>query len=246
MISVIIPTYNRVLLLQRALESVFSQTLMPDEVIVVDDGSSDSTKEMVQNLDSSLPLRYLIQSNKGVSSARNLGIKEACGDYLFFLDSDDTWESSKLEKQMSFHKKNPHILFSHTDEKWIRNNKIIKQSKKHKKTQDFCFVENLSTCKIGASCICVHKTIFDKIGLFNEKLEICEDYEFYLRVLNEYELGLINDKLTTKYAGHEQLSVCDNIDKYRLQALKSLLELQMKEIYRKEVIKEIKRKEIWQ
>ena len=216
--------------------------MLPDEVIVVDDGSNDDTKVVLKEFD----VKYFYQPNGGVSSARNLGIQKASGDLIFFLDSDDEWDNSKLQEQVLFHEKNPKILFSHTNETWIKNSKFIKQSKKHKKPTGFCFDENLAICKIGASCICVHKDVFKKVGVFEESLQICEDYEFYLRVLNFYELGLIDLNLTNKYAGHEQLSFsCGNIDEFRLKALDILLNKDISQPNKKLILNEIKRKEKW-
>lgn len=96
-ISVIIPTYNRSQSLHRALQSVYRQTLMPGEIIVVDDGSNDGTEQMLRN---EFPeVRYIYQQNRGVSAARNRGIAAASGDWLAFLDSDDQWLPEKLQKQ---------------------------------------------------------------------------------------------------------------------------------------------------
>ena len=96
-ISVIIPTHNRCELLRRALLSVFAQTLLPTEVVVIDDGSTDNTATMIRT---EFPaVSYYYQENSGVSSARNLGIQHTTGDWLAFLDSDDEWLPEKLMQQ---------------------------------------------------------------------------------------------------------------------------------------------------
>jgi|SRR6267378_4283950 len=99
LVSVIIPTYNRAQLCKEAVESALSQTYHDIEVIVVDDGSTDSTREVVSHLDSRV--RYLSQKNSGVSAARNLGMQSARGEFIAFLDSDDTWLPWKLQLQVN-------------------------------------------------------------------------------------------------------------------------------------------------
>ena len=99
LVSVIIPTYNRAMRCKTAVESVLSQTHENVEVIVIDDGSRDNTREVICGMDGRV--RYIYQSNAGVSAARNRGLEEATGDYIAFLDSDDSWLPWKLEAQLS-------------------------------------------------------------------------------------------------------------------------------------------------
>jgi len=236
-ISVIIPTYNREKLLKKTLDSVLNQTVQADEIIIIDDGSSDNTKELIANYENNT-IRYIIQKNAGVSNARNNGIQKAKNDWICFLDSDDIWEINKLEKQIQFHKDNPHILFSHTDELWIFNDKIIKQKKHQLKPSGFCFEQNISNTLIGASTVMIHKKLFDNIGYFDENLIACEDYDLWLRILKKYELGLINEKLISKIAGHEnQLSFSTKMmDKYRIKALQKHLNSPYKDVIYKQFI----------
>ena len=138
-----------------------------------------------------------------------------------FLDSDDIWLDTKVQEQVEFHQTNRHILFSHTDELWKFNDKIIKQKKHQQKPMGFCFEDNISFCKIGASTVMIHISIFKDIGLFDEQLIACEDYDLWLRILTKYELGLVNKKLIEKIAGHKgQLSFeTPLMDLYRIKAL---------------------------
>ena len=138
-----------------------------------------------------------------------------------FLDSDDIWHSKKVEKQVNFHKQNQHILFSHTNELWKFNNKIIKQKKHQQKPSGYCFDDNLQFCKIGASTVMIHNSIFEEIGEFDDELVACEDYDLWLRILVKYELGLVENELITKIAGHKgQLSFDTPLmDLYRIKAL---------------------------
>jgi len=219
-ITVIIPTHNREKLLGQTIESVLNQTVKADEIIIIDDGSTDNTKEIINNYNNET-IKYIFQENKGVSNARNHGISLASNEWLCFLDSDDIWEENKLEKQIEFHKQNTQILFSHTDELWLFNDKIIKQKKHQLKPSGFCFEENIPNTLIGASTMMIHKKVLDEVGYFDEELVACEDYDLWLRILAKYELGLINEKLIKKIAGHEnQLSFSTKLmDKYRILAL---------------------------
>ena len=165
------------------------------------------------------------QTNKGVSAARNKGIVQASNDWIAFLDSDDSWKKDKLQLQVAYHKQNPQILFSHTAEVWMRDAKIVKQKRKHQKPQGFCFYENLDFCKIAPSTVIFHKKIVDDIGLFDETLVVCEDYDMWLRILKKYPIGFVGEALTTKYAGdYEQLSFSyQAMDQFRLKALQKHL-----------------------
>ncbi|RLA81465.1 MAG: glycosyl transferase [Epsilonproteobacteria bacterium] len=231
-ITVIIPTFNREKLLVKAINSVLNQTIKVDEIIVVDDGSIDNTKCVIENL----PIRYIYQENSGVSSARNQGIKKASNEWICFLDSDDIWIETKIEEQILFHKNNPNILFSHTSEEWIFNGKIIKQKKHQQKPSGFCFNENISHCLIGPSTVMIHKHILDDIGIFDENLAVCEDFDLWLRILDKYELGFIDKKLIDKIAGHQNQLSFDTpmMDTYRIEAL---LKHKSKESIKKMIIK---------
>lgn len=129
--SIIIPTFNRSALLKRALISVYQQTFSDFEVIIVDDGSTDDTANMIRQ---EFPdAHYYYQLNEGVSSARNKGLDVAKGEWIAFLDSDDEWLPKKLEKQLALLEQNPAEKICHTEEIWIRNGVRVNQMKKHKK-----------------------------------------------------------------------------------------------------------------
>ena len=216
-ISVVIPTFNREEFLDRSISSALAQTYPVDEVIVVDDGSCDSTESIVKKYS----VRYIYKQNGGVSSARNIGIKASKNEWVAFLDSDDVWHVDKLKLQTAFHKQNREIFISHTDEQWIYNGKIKNKKHKHKKPFGECFLENIEFCKIGASTAILHKSIFDDIGYFDQSLQVCEDYDMWLRVSNKYNIGYINKELIIKYAGHKnQLSFSTfGLDRFRVLAL---------------------------
>lgn len=225
-ISVIIPAYNRFEPLQRALSSVYAQRLKPKEIIVIDDGSIDETSR-IKNL---FPdIKYYYQENRGVSSARNLGIKNSTCEWIAFLDSDDEWHAEKLKEHEILHKTNPDILMSYTDEKWVRDGVAVKIPKKFHKFHSDVFQKSLSYCNIAPSSVLLHKSILEQIGLFDESLEVCEDYEMWLRVALKYEIALIDKKLIIKHGGaDDQLSMKFwGMDRFRVKALEKLLDLEL-------------------
>ena len=238
-VTVVIPTYNRYSLLKRAITSIYKQTLLPKEIIVIDDGSTDNTVKIIQDFPH---IKYYYQDNAGVSSARNSGILKSTSDWITFLDSDDEWHSSKIQEQVSFHTKNKDLLISYSDEKWIRNGNEVKVPKKFKKLSGFIFRESLSYCNIAPSSVFINRKLFNEVGVFDESLEVCEDYDLWLRILSKYEIGLIEKKLIIKYAGHEnQLSFKHwGMDRFRVQALEKLIclvENEQKKFVKEELIK---------
>ena len=217
-VSVVIPTFNRAELTVRAVESVLSQTRKVDQIIVVDDGSTDDTLHRLapfQDL-----TEVVSQPNRGVSAARNRGISLAKHKWIAFLDSDDCWHPEKVAKQIAFHEAYPELLWSHTLEEWIRNGKKVSQKKHHRKPEGDVFYESLPFCKIAPSAVMIHRTVLEKCGVFDENLPVCEDYDLWLRIAKHYPLGLLHEVLTTKYAGHPQLTASGYfLDRYRIEAL---------------------------
>ena len=224
-ISVIIPTYNRKHTLQRAIDSVLSQTFKPYEIIIVDDGSKDGTKEwLLQNYPS---VQYIHQPNNGVSSARNKGIQISQGSWIALLDSDDEWMPEKLEYQSRFLEVNRDSSFCHTNEIWIRNGVRVNQMKKHKKYGGDIFKHCLDICRISPSSSIINKNVFEEVGAFDESLTVCEDYELWLRVTAKFNILFLDEPLIKKYGGHlDQLSrVPEGIEQYRIRSLEKILSM---------------------
>ena len=223
-ISVIIPTYNRCDLLKRAINSVIKQTITPKEIIIVDNGSTDQTYQMVSSL---FPeINYFIEKKRGVSAARNKGILESKSKWIAFLDSDDAWKPTKLEKQMEFSIFNQDkYRIIHTDENWYRNKKFLNQLKKHKKSGGNIFKNSLQLCCISPSSVVLKKQIFDDYGLFDENLEVCEDYDMWIRITAKEEVGFLDSPLVLKYGGHsDQLSKKFwGMDRFRIKSLEKNL-----------------------
>ena len=222
-ISVIIPTWNRAERLADAIESVFQQSVAVHEVIVVDDGSTDNTREMVTRRFAGV--RYIYQENRGVSSARNAGIQFASGDWIALLDSDDRWLPDKLEQQQQLIRAHPGYKLCHSDEIWIRNGKRVNAMKKHAKQGGRIFRHCLPLCAISPSAVLIQKNIFTDIGLFDESLPACEDYDLWLRICAVYPVLYVDRQLVVKHGGHaDQLSRRHwGMDRFRIQALEKIL-----------------------
>ena len=231
-VSAVIPTFNRGHCLLRAINSVLAQTTPVDEIIVVDDGSDDKTydllvKSELLDMRGQLPnIRYLYQENKGVSAARNLGIKEAENEYIALLDSDDAWAKTKIERQaLKLEKKNFSCRITHTEEIWLKDGQRINPKKKHKKSGGFIFEKCLPLCCISPSSVLLHRTLFNDYGFFDEKLPACEDYDMWLRLCAFEEVLFVEEALTIKYGGHaDQLSRAFwGMDRFRVLALEKLI-----------------------
>jgi glycosyltransferase involved in cell wall biosynthesis len=227
-ISVIIPTYNRSNRLIKTLESVARQSLPPGEVIVVDDGSTDATRQAVDSFRniSTLNLRYHFQSNSGPGAARNTGIEKASGNYLAFLDSDDEWHRDKLAIQRDAMHADPLYLVSHTQERWFKNGTHLNQKKYHHPRHGDIFNQALRLCCVGMSTVMARKELFERYGLFDETLRCCEDYDFWLRVAAFEKFLLVGQRLTVKHGGRaDQVSHIFRIgmDRFRIQALAKLI-----------------------
>jgi glycosyltransferase involved in cell wall biosynthesis len=223
LVSVIIPTYNRGWILRDAIESVLSQDFKNFELIVVDDGSTDDTPSILSDYEDRLV--SVFQKNSGVSAARNKGIIKASGRYIAFLDSDDEWLPEKLSKQMDFFLKNPDALICQTEEIWIRNGVRVNPKKRHRKYSGMFFDQSLRLCLVSPSAVAIQKTVFDQIGLFDETLPACEDYDLWLRVICRFPVYLIDEPLTVKRGGHpDQLSRAWGLDQFRIKAIEKILQ----------------------
>jgi hypothetical protein len=228
-ISVIIPTYNRAPYLERAIDSVLAQGRACDEVIVIDDGSTDATPILVERLAAAsvVPVRLLRQENQGAAAARNLGIRRSRYPLLAFLDSDDWWLPNKLSLQASAMAARPDVLISHTREFWFRQGQRVNQKKKHDPPNGDIFAPSLGMCVVGMSTVMARRELFDRYGLFDESLPCCEDYDLWLRVGCRQSFLLVPEPLTGKDGGRpDQLSTIHRMgmDTFRIRSLCHLLD----------------------
>lgn len=222
-VSVIIPTYNRAPLVAEAVASVLAQTWTDYELLVVDDGSTDATLEVLAPFRDRL--RLLQQpENRGVSAARNRGAQEARGEWLAFLDSDDLWLPAKLARQLQWLAAHPGVQIAQTEEIWLRHGRRVNPKKQHRKQSGRIFLPSLHLCLVSPSAVMLRRELFLQAGGFDESLPACEDYDLWLRLSWQYDIGLVPEPLIVKRGGHpDQLSRQWGLDRFRIQALLKLL-----------------------
>ncbi len=222
-VSVIIPTFNRAWCVANAIESVLNQDYPGNvELIVVDDGSTDQTQPLLASFGDGISVFQ--QPNKGVSSARNLGIQKSSGAFIALLDSDDLWLPEKLSCQIDFFLAHPEAMICQTEEIWIRNGKRVNPKRKHKKPSGMIFEPSLHLCLVSPSAVMMRRSFFDIKGVFDETLPACEDYDLWLRTAVDMPIYLIDTPCIIKQGGHEdQLSSHHSLDRYRIQSISGLL-----------------------
>jgi glycosyltransferase involved in cell wall biosynthesis len=201
-VSVIVPTYNRGQYIAQALESVFAQTFRDYEIIVIDDGSTDNTQEILKNFEGRI--RSLYQENQGISKTRNRAIKESTGEFIAFLDSDDFWEPIKLEEQVK-------ILDSHPDVGIVyARMPIINENgetigMKPAGVSGRNFRELLQVWgDLPTSTVMTRRVCFEKVGLFEPDLEPMEDIDMWIRIARYFELYEVENKVLAYYRRHEE------------------------------------------
>lgn len=224
-VSIIIPTFNRSQLVERAIRSVLNQTYKNFELIIVDDGSTDDTELRLQQFTTNPSIHYYKKENSGVAAARNFGAAKAKGKWMAFLDSDDEWLAHKLQDQINFLQKNSELKIVYGEETWIRNGMRVNQKKHHKKSGGRIFERCLEQCLIAPSSVLLEKNLFDEFKGFDESFVVCEDYDLWIKISSQYEIGFIEHPLIIKYGGHEdQLSTkYFAMDMWRLKSMHNLL-----------------------
>ena len=222
LVSVIIPTYNRGWIIKEAIDSILAQDYTEFELIVVDDGSTDHTSDVLDSYGDDI--KVLFQKNKGVSAARNRGIAEASGKFIAFLDSDDLWLPQKLTVQIEFFNQTPDALICQTEEVWIRNGLRVNPKKRHKKPSGMIFNPSLELCLVSPSAVMIRRSLFGRVGKFDETLPACEDYDLWLRISCRFPVHLIDTPLIIKRGGHgDQLSSRAGLDRFRIKAIEKII-----------------------
>ena len=205
------------------MDSVLRQTYTDFELTVVDDGSTDNTLNRLAVYGDRI--RIVRQENLGASAARNAGIRRARGAYIAFLDSDDLWEPDKLAAQMDLVSRDRTVKVCYTGEIWIRRGRRVNPRKRHAKHSGWILREMLPLCLVSPSSVLVAREVFDRVGLFDESLPACEDYDLWLRIGRLYPIIFIDRPLIVKRGGHDdQLSAAFwGLDRFRIKALLRLL-----------------------
>ncbi len=214
LVSTVIPTFNRRELVVRAIDSALAQTWPAQELIVVDDGSTDGTAQMLRERYGER-LRCVSQSNGGVSKARNRGMGLATGAYIALLDSDDTWDRTKLEKQVAWLEARPDYGLVLNDVQRVDRHHAP-MDVFHRRAviaSDGDALEALlrNPAFVPASAL-FRRSVLERVGGFDETLRTAEDLEFHLRIAAEFKIGVIEELLTYAMRGHDGLSSADHTD----------------------------------
>jgi glycosyltransferase involved in cell wall biosynthesis len=198
-VSVIIPAYNSVPYISSAIDSALNQTYRDYEVIVVDDGSTDKTAEVIASYSSKI--RCFSQANAGVSSARNRGLSESSGEFIAYLDGDDVWYPQKLERQVAFLDAHAECGLVHSDVTVIDEQESVIHARFNVETarpipSGYCRQDLLRRCHIQIPSVIERRRCIDDIGGFDERLIATEDYLHWIMVaLKGWAFGYINEPL---------------------------------------------------
>lgn len=241
LVDVIIPTFNRAEVMLKAIESVLSQTYKKFILHIVNDGSTDLTQLVLDQFKDHPQIKIYHQQNSGVSSARNLAAKNSNGQWISFLDSDDEWMPHKLQTQITFLLENPGYQFLHSEELWIRNGVRVNPKIKHLKGHNDIFLRSLEFCVISPSTVILSRELFSTHQGFDESMIVCEDYDFWLRILLKENIGFIPTPLIKKHGGHaDQLSTkFVAMDYWRIKSLVGLYLKSEASNEQKQLIKEV-------
>ncbi|PKN26228.1 MAG: glycosyl transferase [Deltaproteobacteria bacterium HGW-Deltaproteobacteria-21] len=223
-VSVIIPTYNRAAKVARAVGSVLDQSFRDYEIIVVDDGSRDRTREVLQHFGPRIQVLFHGE-NRGVSAARNTGILASHSPLIAFLDSDDHWLPDKLTTQVDFFRLHPDAVACQTEEIWLRRGRRVNPMRKHAKPSGIIFEPSLKLCLVSPSAVMLRRQVLEEVGMFDESLPACEDYDLWLRISCRYPIHRISSALLIKEGGSpDQLSATvEGLDQYRIRAMVKLI-----------------------
>jgi glycosyltransferase involved in cell wall biosynthesis len=202
-VSIIVPTYNREKFIKRALDSVIEQTYQNFEVLVIDDGSTDNTRDVVKSYGERVC--YFYQENKGIAGARNAGIKESSGDYIAFLDSDDYWMHGKLERQTALFREHSEYGLVASCCASVRLDGSYREKNRPGKS-GWVLKDLFNKNFIRTSSAVIKKECLEKVGFFDEELKECEEYDLWLRIAAQYPVGFINESLAVYVDNPEGVS----------------------------------------
>lgn len=203
MVDVVIPVYNGERFILQALNSVAAQSCAPARIIVVDDGSTDGTGEMVRAYKSEIPVEYVQKNNEGLSSARNAGIQISRSEYVAFLDADDEWYPEKLEEQLRLFRESDlqnlgvvYCAYSIIDDIGeISDSHHVVETDGSLRGSIFDVLLLANRITGSGSGVLIKRSCFDRVGLFDEELSACEDWDMWLRLAECYKFDLVPQKL---------------------------------------------------
>ena len=198
--SVIIPLFNKAPYVVKAIESVLNQTCQDFELVVVDDGSSDDSFSVARSVleECVIPYHLIHQENAGVSSARNNGVAVSCGEYLCFLDADDWWAPSFLERINDLIRDYPEAGIYGTNYYYVKNGRqSVCVTTAETGYINYCrvYAERLQM-PLSSSSVCVPRTVFDEFGGFRSHLRLGEDFDLWIKIALNYKVAFLNEPLS--------------------------------------------------
>lgn len=218
LVSVVIPAYNAERYVGAAIESVLAQTARHIEIVVVDDGSTDGTLGVLQRYGA--PVRWHRQENSGVAVARNRGISESRGDYVAFLDADDTWMPEKIDRQLGALRKEPQKRLSHSAfvvcDGELRPLRVTRLPPKRSAFEDLLFEGNV----VGCPTVLCERRLFDLAGAFDPDLSQCADWDMWIRLARLTEFVYVDEPLAM--SRRHEANMSRNISLYERDALRVL------------------------
>ncbi|MEM9923939.1 MAG: glycosyltransferase [Cyanobacteria bacterium P01_D01_bin.50] len=222
-VSVIIPAYNAMIYLPKTVESVLKQTFTDFDVIIVNDGSSDNIEQWANTITDNR-VKLVSQKNQGAAAARNTGIAHAKGEYIAFVDSDDLWEPSKLEKQVYCLDNNPDVGLVYV---WVasidaKGNDLGKLYSNH--SEGYVWEKMLQGNIVwSGSAAMVRRDCFEKLGVFDQNLRFAEDWEMWIRISRNYSFAAIKEPLVyyRHHPNNKSQHYIKKIDNFRLIIEKS-------------------------
>ena len=247
-ISVVIPSYNCAAFLRETIESVLAQTFSDFEIVVVDDGSTDATAEVVKPYESRI--NYIYQSNKGLPGARNTGIGASRGEFIALLDADDAWKPNKLERQMPrFADPEVGIVYSdfcvrYSDgrfrESYLADRPLA--------AEGFVLERYIQSRFLFPSTMILRRTCLEEFGGFDEEMLAAEDIELFTRICSRWKVALVNEPLVVRYEGeHNITSNQGKMSRYTILALQKVLQKQadLRPSDREAISRELGKQHLW-
>lgn len=211
-VSVIIPTYNRAGKIKQSILSVLNQSYNNIEIIIIDDASTDNTREIINELQDDRIIYYRLDNRVGASGARNYGVSLAHNEIIAFQDSDDTWEENKIQLQMDKLKSDKEFALVYCPYLYEKKGKKIKIPSNVFLCEELegYIYNSLKKCnKIGTPTMILKKDVFNIVGGFNTDLKALEDWDFVLKLSKKYKIGYVNEKLVN--ANYTENSVSCNM-----------------------------------
>ena len=241
-VGAIIPVFNRLSRLRRAVDSVLLQDGddVDFELVVVDDASSSDLSPVRDQLEAAGHRWIALDANAGPATARNAGVAALSDDvdWLAFLDSDDEWLPGKLAAQVEWARKNPAVRIFQCRERWMREGRPARRPLRLREPEGEIFADCVERCCISPSAVMMQRELLDEMGGFDGRYRVCEDYQLWLRIALCEEVGLLDEELVIKHGGaDDQLTATvPAFDRWRLRALLELLPRVENDARRNEVL----------